>query len=106
MYEGKYDESEDHARKAIENTPSKATAHLALAQALYMLDRYEESVTAAELGITLVEDDVSLLPPAKDAVRANLHYQLSFNYRELGDTVKQAQHEQTADELLAKGDQE
>lgn len=106
LFEQKYEESETHARKAIELAPTKATAQLALAQALYMQDKYEESLVEAEAGVALVDDDVSLLPPAKDAVRADLYYQISYNYRELEDAIKQKEYEKRADALLVEDNQE
>ena len=100
LFQGDYTESESNARRAIELSPTKATALLALAQAHYMQMRYEEAIQVANQGVGLVQDDVSLLTPSKPAVLRDLYYTISFCHRELGNTQKQQEFEQKAEEAF------
>lgn len=96
IFEKKYEESEINARKAIELSPTKAAGYLALSYALYMEEKYEVSIEAAQKGITLIKDDVSLLTPSKLAMERELTYSIVNNYRMLGDTVKLQEYENKA----------
>ncbi len=99
LYVEEYENAEIAARKAVELSPHKAVARLALAQALYMLEEFEESIEEAQKGIGLVENDVSLLTPSKPSVLKELYAQLSFNYRELGNTEKQDEYQKLAEKI-------
>ena len=105
IYEEKYTESEVHARKAIELSPVKATAYLALAQALYMQEKNQESIQTAEKGIMLVNNDVSLLAPNKPATERDLNYIIAHNYRELGDEENQEKYLKAGEEAFNKSQQ-
>jgi tetratricopeptide (TPR) repeat protein len=98
IYEQNYTESESNAKKAIELSPTKATGYLSLAQALYMQEKHNESIQTAQKGITLVKGDVSLLAPSKPVTERDLNYMIAHNYRQMGDTQKQAEYEKKAEE--------
>lgn len=100
IFEQNYTESENNAQKAIELSPTKATSYLSLAQALYMQEKHNESIQAAQKGITLVKDDVSLLAPSKPVTERDLNYVIAHNYRQMGDTQKQAEYEKKAEEAF------
>ena len=100
IFEGDYVGSEADARKAIELSPTKAMSYLALSHALYMQERYDESIVAAEKGITLVADDVSLLTPSKPAVERDLNYSIANSYRHLGNVERQAEYEQKGKDVF------
>ncbi len=95
-----YSASEEHARTAVANNPTSARAQLALSRALYMQDRYEESIGIAEAGLALVDSDVSLLIPSKDAVTKELYYSIAFNYYEMDDTANYEKYSQLAEEAF------
>jgi tetratricopeptide (TPR) repeat protein len=99
--QGNFSGAEEQARKAISLIPTKADAFLTLSQALYMQERHEESIQAAEEGLQKVDTDVSLLEPAKPVVKRDLYLSISFNYREMGDAEKQAEYESLAEETLS-----
>ncbi len=94
LYVGDYIAAESDARQAIKLSPTQSMSQLALSQALYMQEKYQDSISAAQVGIDLVNDDVSLLSPHKPAVERDLNYLIANNYRELGDVQKQAKYEQ------------
>ncbi|PLX28058.1 hypothetical protein C0583_02395 [Candidatus Parcubacteria bacterium] len=100
IYEKDYDSSVDYARKAVDINTNQAGNHLTLAQALYMQEKYEESIGEAERAIELVSSDVSILLPEKESLLISSYYQISFDYREMGDSSKQAEYEEKAKELL------
>lgn len=100
IFEKKYAESEVNARKAIELSPTKAAGYLALSYALYMEEKYEDSIKAAQKGITLIKDDVSLLAPSKLAMERELTYSIVNNYRMLGDSAKQQEYENKAGNIF------
>lgn len=102
MFEGNYIDSEVQARKAIELSPTKAASYLALSHALYMQEKFNDAIVAAEKGITLVADDVSLLAPSKPAFERDLYYAIANSYRQLGDIKKQNDYEQRGKEVFEK----
>jgi len=94
-----YVKAETDARKAIELSTQKASAYLALSQALYMQERFEESISEAETGVGFVDKDVSLLMSSKFDVKKQLYYMIANNYRQMGDTEKQAEYEGMAENV-------
>lgn len=100
IYEGDYVGSETDAQKAIDISPTKAVSYLALSHALYMQEKYSDAIIAAETGIELVADDVSLLTPSKPAVERDLNYSIANSYRHLGDVEKQKEYEQRGKEVF------
>ena len=100
IFQENYATAQQNAQKAIELAQTKATAHLALAQALYMLEQYDQSIQIAQKGLTLVHSDVSLLAPNKLSVERDLNYMISYNYRQKGDTQKQEMYEKKAEEAF------
>lgn len=99
IYEADYTTSEMHARKAVSLAPAKATAHLSLSHALYMLEEHEASIQSALEGLDFVETDVSLLAPVKPSVKTDLYYSIANNYRELGNIEKQEEYIRMAEAL-------
>lgn len=97
IFEEGYAESESNARKAIELSSTKTTGYLALSHALYMQGKYDASIQAAQKGLSLVKEDVSLLAPSKPAVERDLYYSIANNYRYMGETQKQAEFEKKAE---------
>ncbi len=100
IFEQNYTESEAHAKKAIELSPTKALSYLALSHTLYMQEKYSESIDAAQKGLTLADSDVSLLTPSKPPVKRDLHYSIANNYRQMGDSAKQAEYEKRAEDAF------
>ncbi|MCD5382430.1 MAG: tetratricopeptide repeat protein [Candidatus Pacebacteria bacterium] len=86
-----YDVAEEYARKAIAGSPAKAVPHLSLAYALYQQERFAEAIIAAETGLGLIDDDVSLLASSKEKYRREFYYTLANIYYYTGD--KAAEHE-------------
>ncbi len=95
----KYSEAQQEALKAIELSPTKAASYETLAYALYRQEKYEEAIDIANRGLDLIDGDVSLLEPNKQAVKKDIYYVLAniynrmedkeneMKYKNLGDTV-------------------
>ena len=100
LLEKNYSGSEASARKVIELSPTKSMGYLALSHALYMQEKYDASMQAAQKGIELVKDDVSLLVAAKSGVEGDLNYSIANNYRQMGNSVKQSEYEKKGSALF------
>ena len=100
IFEQNYTESESNAKKAIALSPTKATSYLGLSQALYMQEKHDASIQAAQKGLTLVKNDVSLLSPSKPAIERDLYYSIANNYRQQNNTQKQAEYEKKAEDAF------
>ena len=96
IFQTDYAGAEANARKSIELSPEKAASYLILSQSLYMEEKYQDSITAAQKGLTLVAKDVSLLAPSKPPVARDLNYSIANSYKQLGDTTNQKKYEQQA----------
>lgn len=101
LLETDYFAAEVDARKSIKLTPTKAASYLSLSQSLYMQEKYRDSIFAAEQGLKLVQDDVSLLLPAKPAFLRDLNHSIANNYRQLGNTKKTKEYEAKAKEAFS-----
>jgi tetratricopeptide (TPR) repeat protein len=100
IYEGRYIDAEENAKKANELSPFRASGYLALSQALYMQKKFDDSIAIAEKGLSLVAKDVSLLGPTKPAVIKDLYYSIANNYRQKGDTLKEKEYINKAQEAI------
>lgn len=100
LYEQNFTEAEENAREAIRLSSQKSAAYLALAKALYMQERYNDAIQAAQTGVDLVPNDVSLLLPSKPLVVSNLYHTIANNYRQMGDPIKQIEYEEKAEKAL------
>ncbi|XLQ20290.1 MAG: tetratricopeptide repeat protein [Candidatus Moraniibacteriota bacterium] len=100
LFEQNFKESEMNSRKVITLSPTKAAGYLALSNALYMQDKYNDAIEVAEEGIILVADDVSLLTAGKAVMERNLNYAISNNYRALENTQKQQEYENRGNEAF------
>ena len=98
IYQKNFIESEKNARKAIELSQARSAGYLALSQALYMQEKYDESIQVAQKGLMLIENDVSLLSPNKLIMKGDLYYSIAHSYRQLGNTAKQIEYEKKAQE--------
>ncbi|EKE22037.1 MAG: hypothetical protein ACD_7C00075G0001 [uncultured bacterium] len=99
IFEGNYQEAEVNARKAMELSPAKASAQLALSYALYMENKFDDSIATALAGISLVDKDVSLLIPSKLIMLKSLNSSIANCYREMGNSEKQSEYEKKAQEF-------
>lgn len=100
IFEKRYQDSEENARKAMELSPKKASAYLALSHALYMQGEFDESIDYAQQGITLVKSDVSLLVSVKPVMERDLNYSIANSYRQMGNSEKQSEYEKKAQESM------
>ncbi|XLQ19870.1 MAG: tetratricopeptide repeat protein [Candidatus Moraniibacteriota bacterium] len=98
-----YKEAENDANKAIELSPTKAVSYLKLSYALYMQEKYNEAIEEAQKGIALVKEDVSLLTASKPATERDLNYAIANSYRQLGNTQKEKEYNQKAEDAFENG---
>jgi tetratricopeptide (TPR) repeat protein len=104
IFENDYVDAEIQAHKAIEIAPTKATAYLALAHALYMQKRFDDAIIQARFGIDLVAKDISLLASSKPEVERDLYYVIANSYGRLGDSAKQAEYDKKGKEVFEDHD--
>lgn len=97
--DGKYEEAETSARKALSLDEMKTLAYDALAYALYKQGSLEEAEKYALQGVDVVGSDISLLDPEKPTTRKNLYYVLANIYNAQGDSAKENNYKQLAEEL-------
>ncbi len=100
LLEKNYDEAEKNANKAIEITSSKAVNFLFLARVFYAKNNYDEAIQTATRGISLLENDVSLLGPAKPATERDLNNVIADSYGKLGNLEKQQEHQQISEKIF------
>jgi tetratricopeptide (TPR) repeat protein len=87
-----FDLAEQNDRFAISNTPTSAKAFKYLSQSLYMQEKYRDSINEAEKGISLVDEDVSLLVSNKLETKRDLYLIIANDYRRLGDTENEEKY--------------
>lgn len=101
IFEKRYQEAEENARKSMELSPYRASSYLALSHALYMQGKFNDSIESAEKGLTLVAGDVSLLGGTKSAMQKDLNYSIANNYRQMGESSKAESYEKRASEAVS-----
>ncbi len=99
IYQENYKVAGDNAKKATVLSPGKAGAYLMFSQSLYMEEKFDDSIAVAEKGLSLVQDDVSLLFSNKIPTQRDLYYSIANNYRELGNTEMQKEYIKKATDL-------
>lgn len=99
IVEKEYIEAEENIKLALELSSIKAIAYQILAYTLYQQGKFDQAIIQAEKGLSLVENDVSLLQPNKPVVKKDLYYTLAniyhfkedneneLKYKALGDGV-------------------
>jgi tetratricopeptide (TPR) repeat protein len=92
--------SEKNAREAVRLSPTKASAHKALAYSLYRQKKYQEAIGEVNNGLQLVEGDVSLLEPNKPVMKKDLYYILVNVYNAMGDTKNEMRYKEMGDHAL------
>jgi len=100
LFEQNFIQAAINANRAIKLSPTKSSSYLALANALYMQDKYQQSIEKAQKGLILIDDDVSLLTPSKPAMQRDLYYVIANNYRNLNNEAKQKEYEQKGSDIL------
>ncbi|HBI16980.1 MAG: TPR Domain containing protein [Candidatus Moranbacteria bacterium GW2011_GWF2_34_56] len=100
MLQLNYIEAEKQIEKAIDINPTKSSSYLVLAKALIMQKKYDEAIAVANKGLSLVDEDVSLLESNKAALKRDLYYIISATYNERGDKDNEMKFEEMGNNVM------
>jgi tetratricopeptide (TPR) repeat protein len=100
--EGNYQEALDHAQKATEVDQFKTLAYTEKARALFYQENFSEAIIAANKGLEVIDQDVSLLQANKPAERKKLYYTLANIYFNTGDKEKETMNKELGDQAVTK----
>lgn len=100
LLQSNYAEAEKQIKEAIEINPTKSSSYLVLAKALVLQKKYDDTISAANKGLDLVDKDVSLLEPNKPALKRDLYYIISATYNERGDSENEKKFEEMGNNVM------
>jgi len=100
MNTGNYVKAEVNAKESIRISSTKADAYQTLAYSLYKQEKYQEAIEKANIGLDLVDNDVSLLEPNKPVMYQDLYYTLANIYNKLGDEANELKYKELGDNAL------
>jgi len=98
LYKKDYALAEQNAQEALKIDPLKTTAYDALSYALYQQGQTQEAIAAAQKGLEVIGQDVSLLFSQKAGVKKRLYYNLANIYSYLKDKDNEMRYKKLGDE--------
>ena len=92
-----YNLTEESANKAISLDSKKTVAYAYLSFAQLKQGNFENAIDNANIGLSVIEDDVSLLPGNKPVFKQYLYYVLADTYSNLSDFVNSKKYSDLGD---------
>jgi tetratricopeptide (TPR) repeat protein len=100
MTQSQPDQAKKHLGEALKISPKKSTAYYYLARLDFEEANFEQSIKDANIGLAMVDDDVSLLNPNKDELKQDFYYILADAYKAKSDTANEQKYKVLGDEII------
>ena len=99
IYKKDYAAAEKNANDALKLDPLKTTAYDTLSYVLYQQGKTQEAIAAAQKGLEVIDQDVSLLFSQKPTVKKRLYYNLANVYFYLKDKDNEMKYKKLGDQV-------